>query len=102
MLLSLTPQAFIAKWLVPGANQADGVQALEWNGERLFQSARFATEMQYQQIVFEEFARKVSPNIDAFLADTNYGTDIDPAIVASPQSVGAGVQVAETNEGGEQ
>ena len=35
---------------------------LEWNGERLFQAARFATEMQYQHLVFEEFARKVQPS----------------------------------------
>src|SRR5262249_9778876 len=30
---------------------------LDWNGERLFQVARFGTEMQYQHLVFEEFAR---------------------------------------------
>src|SRR5205809_913016 len=28
-------------------------------GERLFQAARFVTEMEYQHLVFEEFARKV-------------------------------------------
>ena len=32
-----------------------------WNyGERLFQAARFVTEMEYQHLVFEEFARKVA------------------------------------------
>ncbi|MDM0018336.1 peroxidase family protein [Variovorax saccharolyticus] len=81
-ILATNDSAFISQWLLPGSNQADGVQALEWNGERLFQSARFATEMQYQHLVFEEFARKMSPNIDEFLADTNYATDINPAIVA--------------------
>ena len=30
-------------------------------GERLFQAARFGTEMQYQHLVFEEFARKIQP-----------------------------------------
>ncbi len=30
-------------------------------GERLFQAARFVTEMQYQHLVFEEFARKLVP-----------------------------------------
>ena len=49
-----------------------------WDGERLFQAAKFATEMQYQHMVFEEFARKVQPNIDEFLA---YGATIDPAIM---------------------
>jgi hypothetical protein len=35
--------------------------------------------MQYQHLVFEEFARKVQPNINIFDA---YETDINPAIVA--------------------
>ena len=37
-----------------------------WNGERLFQAARFVTEMEYQHLVFEEFARKVQPAIKPF------------------------------------
>jgi len=65
--------AFIASWQLP-----DG----SWNGERIFQAARFATEMQYQHLVFEEFARKMQPQIDAFLPETNYDTTINPAIVA--------------------
>ena len=32
--------------------------------QRLFQAARFVTEMQYQHLVFEEFARKVQPEIN--------------------------------------
>ena len=50
-----------------------------WNGERLFQAARFATEMQYQHLVFEEFGRKVQPAINIF---AGYNSTIDPAIVA--------------------
>lgn len=50
-----------------------------WNGERLFQAARFITEMQYQHLVFEEFARKVQPQVNLF---AGYETDIDPAIQA--------------------
>jgi hypothetical protein len=34
------------------------IATLQWDGERLFQAARFTTEMQYQHLVFEEFARK--------------------------------------------
>jgi len=56
---------------------ADG---LAWDGERMFQAGRFATEMQYQHLVFEEFARKVQPNIDPFVF--NASTDIDPSIFA--------------------
>src|SRR5438105_2908286 len=36
-------------------------------GERLFQAARCGTEMQYQHLVFEEFARTVQPLINPFL-----------------------------------
>jgi Animal haem peroxidase len=70
---------FVRQWLRPGADLADGIQAGEWNGERLFQAARFGTEMQYQHLVFENFARRIQPNIDAFEA---YDVTIDPAITA--------------------
>ncbi|CAN1548371.1 An_peroxidase_bacterial_2 domain containing protein [Sphingomonadaceae bacterium] len=53
---------------------------LLWNGERLFQAARFSTEQVYQHLVFEEFARLVSPNVDAFVFSNT--VDIDPAITA--------------------
>ncbi|MBE7734549.1 hypothetical protein H0482_15870 [Devosia sp. CC-YST696] len=53
---------------------------LQWDGERLFQAARFSTEMQYQHLVFEEFGRKVQPNIDLFVFNTI--TDVNPAIFA--------------------
>ena len=59
------------------------LDACEWNGERLFQAAKFGTEMQYQHLVFEEFARKIQPHVDLFFAPTQvYDTAIDPAIVA--------------------
>jgi len=61
---------FKADWLLPSG---------EWDGERLFQAARFMTEMQYQHLVFEEFARKVQPQVDIFVG---YQADIDPAITA--------------------
>src|SRR5207344_2315011 len=54
--------------------------ALIWNGERLFQAGRFVTEMQYQHLVFEEFARKIQPNVDAFVFTNS--ADLDPSIVA--------------------
>lgn len=62
--------AFIAQWHLPGG---------AWNGERLFEAAKFATEMQYQHLQFEEFARTVQPNVDAF---AGYNSTIDPAIMA--------------------
>ncbi|MDT4809180.1 peroxidase [compost metagenome] len=84
--------AFVNEWLrvdlnnanaIPDPTNAGGIAALQWDGTRLFQAARFATEMQYQHLVFEEFARKVQPQVDIFFAPTQvYDTDINPAIVA--------------------
>ena len=53
-----------------------------WDGERLFQAAKFGTEMQYQHLVFEEFARKIQPNINVFLVPDGFDVTIDPSIVA--------------------
>ncbi len=82
VVLATGDNAFIQEWLIPGANIADGVQDLEWNGERLFQAAKFGTEMQYQHLVFEEFARKIQPNINVFLVPDGYDVTLDPSIVA--------------------
>ncbi|WP_223544079.1 peroxidase family protein [Pseudomonas sp. A-B-19] len=80
---------FLNQWLMPDAQllvlptTAAEIAALHWNGERLFQAAKFGTEMQYQHLVFEEFARTIQPNIDPFIPEhQNYQTEIDPAIVA--------------------
>ncbi|MFJ4268389.1 peroxidase family protein [Paenarthrobacter nicotinovorans] len=59
------------------ASGADG-----WNGERLFQAARFITEMEYQHLVFEEFVRKMQPAVNVFEPFAFSQTDIDPAITA--------------------
>ena len=49
--------ASIADWQIsPGV----------WDGERIFQAARFVTEMEYQHLAFEEFARKVQPMVNLF------------------------------------
>jgi Ca2+-binding RTX toxin-like protein len=79
--------AFLNEWLLTPvaalpATQAE-FDALVWNGERLFQAAKFGTEMQYQHLVFEEFARTIQPNIDLFFAPTQvYDVDLDASIVA--------------------
>ncbi len=56
------------------------IAALVWDGERLFQAARFVTEMQYQHLVFEEFARRIQPAVDPFVF--THSPDVDAAIVA--------------------
>jgi len=65
-------------------DELPGPEDDDWSYEqRLFQAARFATEMQYQHLVFEEFARKVQPNVDPIVFNENsYDATIDPAIVA--------------------
>ena len=71
---------FLNQWLkAPVASIPADRSELAWDGERLFQAARFATEMQYQHLVFEEFARKVQPQVNVF---ATYETDIDASIVA--------------------
>lgn len=77
--------SFINEWLlVPLAQSTDLTTVdpadLVWNGERLFQAARFTTEMQYQHMVFEEFARRIQPGIDPFVFTNS--ADIDPSIMA--------------------
>ena len=51
-------------------------------GERLFQAARFVTEMEYQHLVFEEFARKIQPAINPFNLFAFSSTATNPAIKA--------------------
>ena len=81
--------SFAANWVLPGVDLTptlvNGVstphviQANEWDGEALFQAAKFGTETEYQHIVFEEFARMVAPAIHP--AGT-VNVNIDPAITS--------------------
>ena len=66
--------ANIAEWQVsPGV----------WDGDRLFQAAKFVTEMEYQHLAFEEFARKVQPMVNAFgEGGTGYNAAVNPSIRA--------------------
>src|SRR4051795_8581689 len=66
--------AALPDWQLPTASNPQG-----WNGERLFQAARFVTEMEYQHLVFEEFARKMVPAIRPFHV---FSPDINPSIPA--------------------
>jgi Ca2+-binding RTX toxin-like protein len=85
-ILATGDMAFINEWLVNDLLEGDPLPtdindpALSWDGERLFQSSRFVTEMQYQHLVFEEFARRIQPNVDPFVFNNN--PEVDPSIVA--------------------
>ena len=60
----------------------DVIEALgfEWNGERLWQTAKFGVEMQYNRIVFDEFSPTISALKNGFVF-TNQ-TTVDPRITA--------------------
>ncbi|GLO58993.1 hypothetical protein PPUJ20066_50290 [Pseudomonas putida] len=85
-ILAAGDLAFLNEWLVDDVaalpTTPAAIAALVWDGERLFQAAKFGTEMQYQHLVFEEFARTIQPQIDEFLAPNGYDTSINPAILA--------------------
>ena len=66
-----------AGWELP-QSEAD-----DWTYEqRLFQAAKFATEMQYQHLVFEEFARKLAPVGEIVGNENGYNNSLNPAIFA--------------------
>jgi Ca2+-binding RTX toxin-like protein len=64
------------KALVAARQAADPTFA-PWTGEMYFQAAKLVTEMQYQHLVFDEFARRISPNVDEF---SGYDVTLNPAI----------------------
>ena len=70
--------AFLNEWLnTPILALPADLTTLAWNGERLFQAARFMVEMQYQHGVFEEFSRFIQPNLNLF---GGVNTALDPSI----------------------
>lgn len=72
--------AFLNEWLAVDVTEVPAsLTGLVWDGERIFQAAKFPTEMQYQHLVFEEFARKVQPAVNVF---NDYDASLDPAILA--------------------
>jgi Ca2+-binding RTX toxin-like protein len=90
-ILSSGDLNFINEWLITDladitgiptdpANLATYAGNLNWDGERLFQAARFSTEMQYQHLVFEEFARRIEGGIQPFVFTNS--ANIDPSVVA--------------------
>ncbi|MES2700145.1 MAG: peroxidase family protein, partial [Pseudomonadota bacterium] len=78
---ALNDPAFVKSWLLNGATaDMTNQNTWVWDGDRLFQAARFGTEMQYQHMVFEEFARRIQPMVDPFIFNTS--PEVDPSIVA--------------------
>ena len=73
--------SFASDWVLPGVVLTPGVAIADnqWNGERLFQVAKFGTETEYMHIVFEEFARMIAPNIHVA---GGVNVHIDPAITS--------------------
>ncbi len=71
--------SLLADFQAPHRLTATGPDVSYGFGGRLFQAARFVTEMEYQHLVFEEFGRKVQPAIRPFHV---YSPDMNPAIQA--------------------
>ena len=77
VLAATGDQTFIDQW-----HDESGPRGWDY-GERLFQAARFVTEMEYQHLAVEEFARKVQPTIDNQPTnETAYHSEINPAVTA--------------------
>jgi Ca2+-binding RTX toxin-like protein len=75
-LLAEGDLALLNEWLlVDVATMPTDLSGLVWDGERLFQAARFSTEMVYQHLVFEEFVRAVAPQIDPFVFSNSVEID---------------------------
>lgn len=74
--------ALLAEYMRVNLNPANPGDKTFTYSERLFQAARFINEMQYQHLVFEEFARKIQPAIPPFPVFAFNQTDINPAITA--------------------
>ena len=62
-----------------GTGSFSDVNGTIWTGDMLFNAAKMVTEMEYQHLVFGEFARKLSPHVNAF---AGYNVTINPAITA--------------------
>jgi Ca2+-binding RTX toxin-like protein len=75
--------ALLAAYEAPHPSPLDPTVDISFGyGGRLFQAARFVTEMEYQHLVFEEFARKVQPAINPFEPFAFAQTDLNPAVKA--------------------
>lgn len=74
---------FLNQWLdvdvAAGSTTPVTAESLDWDGEKIWQAAKFTTEMQYQHFVFEGFVRKINPSVNLF---SGYNTTVDPAIMA--------------------
>jgi hypothetical protein len=79
---SASGTAALGEWKSALGAPSGAAGQASWNGERLFQAARFVTEMEYQHLVFEEFARKIQPAINPFEPFAFTQTEINPAIKA--------------------
>ena len=64
--------------IIAANTAATDANDLDWNGNRLFQAAKFGTEMQYNRVVFDEFGPSLAGLKDGF---EGYHTNVDPSIL---------------------
>ena len=75
MVLASNDLAFLNEWLLAPVDRACRRRRrrsprCSGTASACSRSAKFGTEMQYQHLVFEEFARTIQPQVDAFLGRT--------------------------------
>jgi hypothetical protein len=64
------PASFLAEFLVNknSTNASGDAAAGNWDGDRIYNAARYVCEMEYQHMVYDEFIRRISPGLPIFLA----------------------------------
>ena len=61
----------------------------EWNGERLYQAARFVMEMEYQHMAYDEFIRRIAPELPLFVQyDPSKNPDINAEFASAVYRLG--------------
>ena len=58
-------------------NYVDGQGRISWNAEKMFQTALFINQMEYQHVAIDQYARGHSPNIPAFVM---YDSSVNPDV----------------------
>ena len=51
--------------------------AAQWTGDMLFEATKIVVEAEYQQIVFDEYLARLTPNIDTYAGFTDLTQDCD-------------------------
>ena len=85
------PASFLAEFLSNKNTLTAGADALagKWDGDRIYNAARYICEMEYQHMVYDEFIRRISPGLPVFLAyQQNTRADISQEFASAVYRLG--------------